>query len=100
MKHSGLVCTEREDLDNLFPGAHALVYRSKLRKLEGPYIFIDKEGDTVCVKLPLRRKLFRSMAVKSGPPNSIAWQVWNTNQNTDTVDFRESRRKKMDGRNA
>ncbi len=52
LKHGGPVSKEREDLDNLFPEAHVLVYRTKLKKWEGPYIFIGKEGDTLRVQLP------------------------------------------------
>ena len=55
---------ERQDLDESFPGSLVLVYRNGSKSWEGPFKFIDKQGETVCVQLPHGPRIFRSKAVK------------------------------------
>ncbi len=69
LRHKGPAGNERNDLDALFPGAHVLVYRKKANSWEGPFTFIDKMGETVCVQLPYGRKIFLSTVVKPAPPS-------------------------------
>jgi len=53
-----------EELRKLPAGAEVLIYRNKSKIWEGPFPFINIEGETVTVQLPSGRKIFRSTAVK------------------------------------
>ena len=106
MKYKGPVGGEKHDLDNLFPGSLVLVYRNTTKSWEGPYKFIDKEGETVCVQLPHGRRIFRSKAVKPAPvPNIENLQVQYhideetvfSNINPSDDDFSLSRKKELEG---
>lgn len=55
---------ERSDLDSLQYGALVRVYRNGSRIWEGPFRFVAKDGDTVCVQLPHGRRIFSSHVVK------------------------------------
>jgi len=64
LRHRGPVGGVASPLDDLMPGAHVRVYRTDTGKWEGPYTFVDKTGETVCVQMPSGRKIFRSTAVQ------------------------------------
>lgn len=64
LRYRGPYGKERSDLDNLHFGAPVRVYRPKTDIWEGPFKFIWKDNETVCVQLPNGRKLFRSHVVK------------------------------------
>ena len=64
LRYTGPYGRERFDLDNLTFGSKVLVFRDKPNTWEGPYMFMDKDNETVVVQLPSGRKIFRSHAVK------------------------------------
>lgn len=51
-------------LQNLPPGSKVMVYRTKSKSWEGPFRFIDCEGETAVIQLPRGRRVFRSVCVK------------------------------------
>lgn len=53
------------DLHDLPAGAPVFVWRESSDSWEGPYLFINIEGETVVVQLPHGRKLSRSTVVKA-----------------------------------
>lgn len=63
LKYCGPYGKERSDLDALAFGQPVRVYRQKSKRWEGPFKFISKEGDTVCVQFLLGRRIFRSHVV-------------------------------------
>lgn len=87
---------ERSDLDDLFPGAQVLIYRKKSKLWEGPFIFIDKVGETVCVQMPYGRQIFRSTVVKPAPlkVNHVVDEAYLA---TNEIDYSESRKKEWKG---
>lgn len=52
------------ELRKLPAGAKVYVFRQKTKKWEGPFIFVEIQGETVTVQLPAGRKIFRSSVVK------------------------------------
>jgi len=70
LKYRGPYGKERTDLDCLHFGARVRVFRDTSKTWEGPFKFISKEGETVCVQLPHGRRIFRSHVVKSVKPEN------------------------------
>ena len=64
LKYRGPYGKESSSLDKLQFGAPVRVFRETSKKWEGPFKFVWKEGETVCVQLSHGRKIFRSHAVK------------------------------------
>lgn len=64
LRHVGQKGGERTDLDSLFPGSKVLICRNESKHWEGPFTFIDKEGQTVCLQMPQWRRIFKSTLVK------------------------------------
>ena len=64
-----------ESLKNLPAGSSVLVYRKDSKKWEGPYTFINIDGETVTVQLPHGRKIFRSHVVKPVTNSILRHQV-------------------------
>lgn len=56
--YKGPMPGEREDLNKLKFGDEVLVYRQKSKTREGPFRFINKGGETVCVEFPHGRRIF------------------------------------------
>ncbi len=52
------------ELNKLPAGAPVYVYRDRSKSWEGPFPFLNIDGETVVVQLPKGRKLFRSCVVK------------------------------------
>lgn len=64
LKYRGPYGKEQTELDKLHYGAPVRVYREKAKMWDGPFKFVSKEGETVCVQLPRGRRIFRSHVVK------------------------------------
>jgi Reverse transcriptase (RNA-dependent DNA polymerase) len=74
LRYKGPFGRERHDLEKLSYGARVRVFREGTKRWDGPYKFVSIDGDTVCVELPIGRKLFRSNVVKNAEieePNAI-----------------------------
>lgn len=55
---------EQMELDCLKLGDKVMVFRKTSNLWEGPFKFISKENETVCIQLPRGRKIFRSNVEK------------------------------------
>lgn len=53
-----------EELRKIPAGSQVLVYRNASKTWEGPFIFVNIEGEKLTVQLPHGRKIFRSTAFK------------------------------------
>jgi len=65
LRYRGPYGKERTDLDKLHFGAPVRVFRDTSNTWEGPFKFVSKDGETVCVQLPHGRRIFRSHVVKT-----------------------------------
>ncbi len=72
-----------EKLRNLPAGSPVYVYRQKSNKWEGPFLFIEIQGETVTVQQPSGRKIFRSTVVKPCVESKL--------QNMDTQQLKHTR---------
>ena len=113
LRYKGPVGQERDDLDKLFPGAKVLVYRNNPNLWDGPFTFIDRVGETVCIQTPRGRKIFRTTAVKPAPLSMNSSFIANSGdifdelfaaESTDDLfssfsgnDFSEARKKELKG---
>lgn len=95
LRYVGPRGAEREDLDKLYPGSKVLVYQTKTKKWEGPFTFIDKSGETVCVQQPKGRQIFRSNVVKPAPAPDEVNRLFSAA--FSSTDFSESRKKENKG---
>ena len=100
-RYRGPYGKESCELDELHFGAPILVYRKTSSTWEGPFRFISKEGETVCVQLPRGRKIFRSNVVKpfkQSTSNEKVEQVLSCFYSDKTSpDFKTSRQKELQG---
>ena len=103
LRYRGPFGKERDDLDKLPFGSQVLVYRETTSKWEGPFKFIFKDGETVCLELGHGRRIFRSNVVKPYTSSSDYSQeraeVHAALQSFDEYqpDYISSRRKELDG---
>ena len=66
--HSPKGKEQEDDLSKLPFGSPVYVYRDKPKQWEGPFKFVNLDGNTVTVQLPHGRRIFRSTAVKAKNP--------------------------------
>ncbi len=71
-----------------------------MKKWDGPYVFIDRVGETLCVQLPHGRKIFHSTAVQPAPADTLSSNMFNAIHTKEEHDFREARLKEIEGLNA
>ena len=79
-------------------GAKILLYGTKSDSWEGPYKFIWKTGETVCIQLPTGRKTFRSNVVKKFNSQGNSEDEAKVHViNEFNPDFKASRKKELNG---
>jgi len=85
LKYRGPYGKEQTELDNLHYGAPVRVYRDVSKTWEGPFKFVSKEGETVCVQLPHGRRIFRSHVVKSVKPDETPKDTSTDDPSVDAI---------------
>lgn len=63
-KYRELYGGEQSELDALYFGAPVRIYQATSKRWEGPFKFVSKDEETVCVEITQCRKLFRAYAGK------------------------------------